>query len=186
MPDSGLQPPLVLSLGRIAVRRHEADDAPALARHANDHRVAANLRDAFPHPYALANAEQYIAMVRLRTPVTNGLVVVDGEPCGGIGYILHEDVERVGAEVGYWLGAAYWGQGVMTTVLPAFARLVFARHGELRRLWAAPFAGNAASARVLEKSGFRLEGTMRQSAIKLGMVHDQRLYALLRDEAPGS
>lgn len=50
------------------------------------------------------------------------------------------------------------------------------------RLWAVPFASNVASARVLEKVGFRREGTLRQSAIKDGRVHDQHMYAILRDE----
>lgn len=50
----------------------------------------------------------------------------------------------------------------------------------LLRVFAVPFAHNVASARVLERAGYRLEGTMRRSAVKDGAVLDQHLYAALR------
>jgi RimJ/RimL family protein N-acetyltransferase len=176
--------PLTLTVGRAVVRRHALADAAPLARHANDPGIAANLRDAFPHPYTLANAEAFIgAQLALQDP-TAFVILVDGEPCGGIGYVPLHDVERVGAEVGYWLARPFWGQGIMSAVLAAFARAVFAREPSLHRLFALPFAANAASARVLEKAGFRREGTLRQAVIKGGKVQDQHVYALLRDELP--
>ena len=49
-------------------------------------------------------------------------------------------------------------------------------------MYAEPFADNAASCRVLEKAGFRLEGVMRHSAVKNGVVRDMRLYSLLRED----
>ena len=52
----------------------------------------------------------------------------------------------------------------------------------LLRVYAEPFADNAASCRVLEKAGFRLEGVMRHSAVKNGVVRDMRLYSLLRED----
>jgi RimJ/RimL family protein N-acetyltransferase len=58
----------------------------------------------------------------------------------------------------------------------------FGQHPELRRIYAVPFAWSTASIRVLEKAGYRLEGRMRQSAIKDGQVTDQLLYAILREE----
>jgi RimJ/RimL family protein N-acetyltransferase len=47
---------------------------------------------------------------------------------GGIGYTLHQDVERVSAEIGYWLGAAFWDQGIMTSSVDAVTRHAFAQH----------------------------------------------------------
>ena len=61
-------------------------------------------------------------------------------------------------------------------------RYVFTERAELSRVYAVPFTWNAASARVLQKVGYRLEGRMRQSVIKDGLVPDQFLYAILRDE----
>ena len=89
------------------------------------------------------------------------------------------------AEIGYWLGTAFWGEGIVTSAVAAVTRLAFGRHAELRRIYAVPFVWSRASARVLEKAGYRLEGQMRQSVIKDGEVTDQFMYAILRDELPG-
>lgn len=164
------------------IREWRDADAPELARQANDRRVWLGLRDAFPHPYSLDDAHAFIRLARGMSPVTFFAIEVDGRVAGGIGYVLKGDVERVGAEVGYWLGHEFWGRGLATEALRQMARRAFAEQPELRRLWAVPFADNAGSARVLEKAGFVREGVLRQSAIKDGRVHDQVMYALLRDD----
>ena len=173
---------LALPIG--VVREWRASDAASLARHADDRRIWRNLRDRFPHPYTLHDADAFIAMALGMTPVTFFAIAVDGAAVGGIGYTLHDDVERVSAEIGYWLGAAYWGHGIASSAVMAVTRLAFKRHEELRRIYAVPYAWSVASAHVLEKAGYRLEGRMRQSAIKDGEVTDQFLYAILRDELP--
>jgi len=91
-------------------------------------------------------------------------------------------VERVGAEIGYWLGVPFWGRGIMTAALQAVTAHAFREHPELRRIWAVPFAWNPASMRVLEKAGYRAEGRMRESAVKDGKIVDQMLYAILRSD----
>jgi len=177
MPD---RPDLELVLAECTVRDYRAGDAPSLAKHANDRRVWLNMRDAFPHPYALAHGEAFIAHAMAARPRTHFAIVVGGEAAGGIGYTLHQDVERIGAEIGYWLSPLHWGRGIMSSALRATTDLIWRAHPELRRIWAVPFAHNAASARVLEKAGYSLEGRMRQSAVKDGRVCDQLLYAIVR------
>jgi ribosomal-protein-alanine N-acetyltransferase len=172
-----------LTLPTGVVRAWQPADASSLARYANDRRIWLNLRDRFPHPYGLAEAESFIAMATRMPPETFFAIAVDGEAVGGIGYTLHQDVERVSAEIGYWLGTPFWGRGIMTAALVALTRYAFEQH-DLRRIYAVPFAWSSASIRVLEKAGYRLEGRMRQSAIKDGKVTDQLLYAILRDELP--
>ena len=140
------------------------------------------LRDVFPHPYGLGDALGFIALAGRMDPRTYFAIEADGELAGGIGYIRQTDVERIGAEVGYWLGRAFWGRGIATAALRLLTAHAFAADPELRRLWAVPFARNVASARVLEKCGYRLEGTLRQSAIKDGVVLDQWMYAITRDD----
>jgi RimJ/RimL family protein N-acetyltransferase len=171
-----------IALPTCVVRNWRPGDAESLARHANDRRIWRNLRDAFPHPYTLAHAEAFIAMAMTMSPVTYFAITIDDEAVGGIGYTLHQDVERVSAEIGYWLGTAFWGRGVMTSALDAVTRYAFAQHEGLRRIYAVPYAWSTASSRVLDKAGYRLEGRMRQSAIKDGCVTDQMLYAILREE----
>lgn len=170
------------SFGRL--RSWRVDDAEAVTAQANDRRIARNMRDAFPHPYSLEDARRFLAVAVARVPQSWLAIEVGGEVAGGIGYVTHTDVERVGAEVGYWLGVAFWGRGIATDALRALSRHAFDTHAELCRLYAIPFAWNPASARVLEKAGYRREGTLRRSAIKEGQVLDQWLYALLRDELP--
>lgn len=174
-----------LDLGSCVVRDWRAADAVALARHADNRAVWRNLRDAFPHPYSLADAELFLGVVRGLDPCTFFAVEVDGEAAGGIGYTLQSDVERFSAEIGYWLGEAHWGRGIATAAVRAVTAHAFREHG-LRRVFALPFAWNPASARVLEKAGYTLEGRMRQSAFKDGEMVDQLLYAALRDEWPVS
>ncbi|HEV8253929.1 MAG TPA: GNAT family protein [Vicinamibacteria bacterium] len=175
-----------LPAGPAFVRSLRTEDAAEIAAHANDRRVWMNLRDAFPHPYRLADAEAFIEGALAQSPPRRFAIEVDGHPVGGIGYTPHTDVERIGAEIGYWLGAAFWGRGIATAAVRALSAHLFAAHAELRRLYAVPFAWNPASARVLEKAGYRLEGTLRQSAIKDGKVVDQWMYALVRDDAAAS
>jgi ribosomal-protein-alanine N-acetyltransferase len=173
-----------LAIPNGAVREWQLTDAASLARHADDRRIWRNLRDRFPHPYSRADADAFIAMALAMEPMTFFAIAVDDAAVGGIGYTLHEDVERVSAEIGYWLGTAYWGRGIMTSAVAAVTRLAFNRHEGLRRVYAVPYAWSAASARVLEKVGYRLEGRLRQSVIKDGEVTDQFMYAMLRDELP--
>jgi RimJ/RimL family protein N-acetyltransferase len=109
-------------------------------------------------------------------PMCNFAIAVEGEAVGGIGFHLQGDVDRVSAEVGYWLGEAFWGRGIATDALVAVTRHAIARHG-LTRMFALPFAYNEASCRVLEKSGYTLEGRLRRAAIKDGRIVDQLQYA---------
>ena len=167
--------------GPIVVREWEEADAEAVVRPANDRRVWLGLRDAFPHPYGIEDGKRFIAKARAMTPRTFFAIEVEGRVAGGIGYTLHSDVERIGAEVGYWLGQEFWGRGIATTALRLLTAHAFRAHPELQRLWAVPYATNAASARVLEKAGYVREGTLRRSAIKDGRVLDQWMYAIVRD-----
>jgi len=158
------------------VRTYRVSDAESLATHANNRKVWLNLRDAFPHPYTLDDARAFIHAALARTPQTHFAIAVDGQAVGGIGFRLHEDVERVSAEIGYWLGEPFWGRGIVTEALIAVTAHAVRAHG-LTRVFAVPFAWNPASLRVLEKAGYVREGVMRRSAIKDGRVIDQILYA---------
>ena len=167
-----------LVLERCKVRSWRVTDAESLVRHANDRRIWRNLRDAFPHPYTIDAAHGFLARATTMDPETLFAIEVDGEAAGGIGLHLRDDVERVGAEIGYWLAAAHWGKGITTEAVRAVAAYALARH-QLTRIYALPFEWNPASCRVLEKAGFVLEGRTRRSAIKDGVVVDQLLYALV-------
>lgn len=168
-----------LELTRCTIRSWADTDADSLHRHANNRRVSSQLRDRFPYPYELHHARTFLTWISQQASPTVWAIEVDGEAAGGIGVELHSDVERVSAEVGYWLGEAHWGKGIATEALRAITAEAFRRF-EITRLYAVPFADHIASVRVLEKAGYVLEGRMRQSAIKDGTIRDQLLYATYR------
>ena len=166
-------------LTQCIVRDWRRGDEPSLVRHANNRNIWINVRDRFPHPYTKRDAAQWMAYVRAGPPDTNFAVVVDGEAGGSIGFVVQPDVHRLSAEIGYWLGEAYWGRGIMTEALRAVTAFAFEAHG-LVRLYASVFEWNPASMRVLEKAGYVREGVLRRSAIKDGKVIDQVLYGVTR------
>lgn len=167
-----------LRLATCTLRSWRDGDEPSLARHANDRRVWRNLRDRFPHPYTADDAAQWVRMARLLSD-SQFAVEVDGAAVGGIGFEQLDDVYRVGAELGYWLGAAYWGRGIMTDAVRAVAAHAFACT-EIERLQAGVFSWNVPSARVLEKSGFAREGVHQRAVVKDGEVGDLLMFARLR------
>ena len=165
-----------LELTRSIVRPWAGTDAESLHKHANNRNVAIHLRDRFPFPYELEHAKIFLDWLGSQPSPTVWAIEVNGEAAGGIGLELHTDVERVSAEVGYWLGERLWGHGIVTEALCAVTAEAFRRY-DLTRLYAVPFADHIASVRVLEKAGYVREGLMKQSAIKDGRIRDQVLYA---------
>ena len=161
------------------IRPYRRDDAEALANHANNRKVWLNMRDAFPHPYSLEHAQAFLDMVAAQNPLRFFAIATNREIIGGIGVTRNEDVHRFTAELGYWLAEPYWGRGVMTEAVAKFTDYVFDQFG-LMRIYAEPYAENAASCRVLEKAGYTLEGRLRASVVKEGRVLDQLLYAQIR------
>jgi RimJ/RimL family protein N-acetyltransferase len=164
--------------GRI--RSWRAGDEPSLSRHANSRNIWLNVRDRFPHPYTLAAAEEWVALASAAVPETQFAIELDGEAAGGIGLFLQQDVERYSAEIGYWLGEAYWGRGITTQAVRRFTDYAFGAF-ELCRIYANVFESNASSCRVLEKAGYQLEGRLRKAAVKDGQVLDGVLYATVRE-----
>jgi RimJ/RimL family protein N-acetyltransferase len=77
-------------------------------------RYGKNLRDEFPHPYTVGDAEKFIAHVVTLKPKTIFAIATEDEAIGSMGIIPGVDVHRFTAEMGYWLGEPFWGRGIMT------------------------------------------------------------------------
>lgn len=170
---------MLLDLGEVKVRSWRKDDLKALLRHANNAKIAANLRDQFPHPYTRGDGLEFLDYARTQQPECAFAIELNWEAVGGVGFKLGTDIARMSAEMGYWLSEDFWGRGIITRVVTAMSDWAFDNYN-LTRVFAQAFGHNAASIRVLEKSGFVREGVMRRSAIKNGEILDQVLFAKVR------
>lgn len=170
--------PLYFDTGKCIIRRWRRGDEPSLVRHADNRNIWMNVRDTFPSPYTINDATQWIEAAANRLRDQAWAIDVGGFAVGGIGLHPDEGVHRYNAEIGYWLGEEFWGRGIATEAVGAMTRHAFEGRG-LVRVYAAVFAWNTASIRVLEKCGYELEGTLRMSAFKAGRFVDQQLYAAI-------
>lgn len=165
-----------------------ASDKLALLEHLKTddvHRTTMNI----PFPYLESDADWWIRKrleyARRQQNEVTFAIRDDDKLIGVIGADNFEIGTSHRAEIGYWLAKPYWGQGLMTAVVAAFVRYAFAELGVLR-LTAHVFGFNKASARVLEKNGFTLEGTLRKHFLKNDQVIDGRVYGLLKEEISNS
>ena len=85
------------------------------------------------------------------------------------------------AQIGYWLGVPYWGNGYMTEAIRLVCYLCF-KYLYCMRVSAEVFTGNEASRRILEKNSFSLDGTLRYNYVKRGTWRDSWFFTLLKKE----
>lgn len=161
------------------LRRLRTGDEKSLARHANNRKVARYLQDRFPHPYTEKDALDFINYTQQSEQESVFTIVVNSEAAGAIGLILQEDIYRISAEMGYWLGEVYWGKGIMSQAVKKVTTHAF-ENLEMQRVFARVYANNIPSQRVMEKAGFEKEAVLRKAAIKEGKIMDVYLYAKIR------
>ena len=163
-------------IGEYIIRNWRMKDAPTIAKYANNRKIWMNLRDAFPHPYSLQDAESFISRSIESSAKNNFAIATQSEAIGSIGLMLGKDVHRFTAEMGYWLAEPFWGNGIMTQAVKSVTTYGI---DELRlhRVFAEPYTTNQASARVLEKAGFTCEGILRSSVFKNNKVLDQFMFS---------
>ena len=165
-----------------AIREWRLEDKTALAATLNNPKVLDMLRDGLPSPYTEQDAEDYIRAMLASDPgkVFAFAVTVGGKVIGSVSVTRRDNIHYRTAELGYYIGEPYWGRGYMTGAVRQVCRLVF-ECSDIVRIFAEPFAHNAASCRVLEKAGFVCEGTMKSNAEKNGQIVDMKLYALVKE-----
>jgi RimJ/RimL family protein N-acetyltransferase len=167
---------LRIDCGVCVLRPWRASDAPDITPLIGDKDVWLNLSDRVPHPYELKHAEEFIERQATVSPSLNLAITVEDRAVGSIGILPGEGLNRVSAEMGYWLGKPYWGKGIVSAALPAMTKYV-ADTFDFTRIAALVFVRNPASARLLEKAGYVREGHTKRSVIKDGVIEDEFLYA---------
>lgn len=169
-----------LTTERLVLRPFTLADAPAVQRLAADREIARNTL-LIPHPYPEGAAEEWISGHDEKSD--NHIFAIalraGGEAMGAIG--LHVEWPHERAEIGFWLGVPYWGNGYATEAARAVVGYALMDAG-LNRVFAYHFTGNPASGRVLLKIGMQREGTMRQHLVKWGERVDVDYYGILRED----
>ncbi len=167
----------------MRLRAFGPDDAADVARLAGEREIAATTAH-IPHPYAIVDAESWIAGHQATWDDDAGVTFAvtlreGGALIGAISLRVERDHER--AELGYWIGVPWWGQGYGTEAARAVMAFGFDELG-LNRVFARHMASNPASGRVMEKIGMRFEGELRGHERRWGQFSDTRIYGRLRSD----
>ncbi|HJZ10737.1 MAG TPA: GNAT family protein, partial [Acidobacteriota bacterium] len=99
---------------------------------------------------------------------------------GGCGLIARR-LQYAEYEIGYCLARDFWGRGLATEVVNAL--LDFGFHElNAHRIFGTVDPANAASSRLLEKTGFRFEGLQKSDMFARDKWYDSKIYAILAEE----
>jgi len=137
------------------------------------------LSDRLPNPYTEADADWWLGMVS-ENEGKEGVwrsIWVDGQLVGSISVERKDEGGKTSGEIGYMILTPWWSQGIGTEAVRQICEIAF-QELALEQIVGRVFPENVASARVLEKNGFRLEETMTESVVKGGKAMDVRVYRL--------
>lgn len=172
-----------LDLGAgLALRLLHTTDADELFMLVDEHRD--HLRPWLPDVAATTReaTAEYIRRSMERWSRDDGLfsgICIDGTLVGTLGVGL--DKTNRCASLGYWVARTFEGRGVVTRSVRAITDHLI-RQREMQRVELRAQPDNSRSRAVAERCGFRLEGTLRQSAWLHDRFVDYCVYAVLRDE----
>jgi RimJ/RimL family protein N-acetyltransferase len=178
-----MREPPTIDTERLVLRPFALSDAKDVQRLAGDMDVADTTLN-IPHPYEDGMAEEWISSQpsKFEAGEQCTLAIVrrgSRELIGAIGLGLVPRFDR--AELGYWIGRPYWGNGYCTEAARAVLRYGFSQLG-LNRIHASHFTRNPASGRVMRKIGMVHEGRARQHVRRWDKFEDLEFYGILREE----
>jgi len=161
----------------FTLRPWNINDLDSLVTNANNPNIAKFMTDGFPHPYTKEKGIAFIEMATKDNPIHIFAIDVDEKAVGGIGIHPQQDIMKKNAELGYWLGEKYWGNGIISNAVKQMIDFAFATY-DINRVFARPFGTNIASQKVLEKCGFKLETRLEKVIFKNGEFLDELVYAI--------
>jgi [ribosomal protein S5]-alanine N-acetyltransferase len=170
---------ITLETARLKIRPYSEADITELVPLIGAREVAATT-GRIAHPYSVEHAKKFLATIEVDPEVRMAITLrSDGRMIGGVGLRIVEQHQH--AELGYWIGVPYWGNGYATEAAREMLRYGF-EVLELHRIFASYFKGNDASGRILEKLGMRYEGCQREHVCKWDQFSDLELYGILRKD----
>jgi len=165
----------------VTLREFTIDDKYRLVELANNPKISINLRDGFPNPYSLADAESFLDKYAGMESSKIFAIEYNGIYVGNIGLHKGTDVYRKSAEIGYFLGEPYWNLGIMSKAVNLICDFGYSTM-DIVRIHAGIFEFNPSSMRVLEKCGFKKEAVPEKAIVKGGKIYDEIRYAKIKDE----
>jgi [ribosomal protein S5]-alanine N-acetyltransferase len=169
-----------LETARLLLRPLLRDDAPVICQLAGDRQIAATTLN-IPHPYPPEAAVAFIEHTMQPSDQNFTFGIERRSDTVFMGVIGLHAQHGFRAEIGYWMGVPYWGQGYMTEAVRRVIQFGF-DDLHLERIHAWCFAHNPASARVMAKAGMQFEGIMRQHYLKWGEFVDAGCYSIIRPD----
>jgi len=170
---------MVIKESHFLLRQIKLNDRKELAEIANNKKIWLNLRDKFPHPYSIDDADFYINMKLEEKTQFSFAIEYKDHFVGMIGLLPMNDIYRKTSEIGYWLGEPYWGKGIMTEACKLVTH--YGLHTlDFHRLHTDVFEHNIGSMKVLENCGYKKEGIFEKSIIKDEVIYDEHRYAIVK------
>ncbi len=161
----------------FTLRPWRITDLDSLVKHANNFKIAKNMTDQFPFPYTISKGKVFIDFVSSVNPPNILAIDIAGEAVGAVGIHPQSDIQKMNAEMGYWLSESYWGKGIMTEAIKQMTDHAF-KTWKINRIYARPFGNNIGSQKALEKAGFKLEARFEKTFYKNDEYVDELIYAV--------
>lgn len=163
----------------ITLRPWHISDLDNLVKYADNPKIAMYMTDQFASPYLRENGIKFIEFANSGEPLRIFAIDLDGQSIGGIGLHPQSDIERKNAELAYWLGEPFWGNGIISKVIPQIVDYGFTNL-DLHRIFGRAFGRNIASQKALEKAGFNLEAKLKDAFYKNGNFEDAFIFSILK------
>lgn len=164
----------------VELRSYQIEIADQFADYRNNPIIYDNGYDKVPNPFTIKDAKAFITLQLHKKPQQRKLIYWEGQFVGEIGIEINQDVFRLSAEMGYFIGEPFWGKGIASKAIKLMLDYVFHTFNIIR-IEAGVFNFNKPSMRVLEKNGFNLESIKKNAVIKNGKIIDDYVWVKLKE-----
>ena len=169
---------------RLILRSWTENDAESLYNYAKVPAIGPIA--GWPPHTSVENSREIIRDI-LSAPETYAVVLKEtNEPIGSVGIMFADgvhsaDMQDGDAEIGYWIGVPYWGQGLIPEAVQRLLKRCFVEL-DVKRVWCGHYDGNIKSRRVMEKCGFKYHHTEEGKTSPLGDIRTEHFTLLTRED----
>ncbi len=172
-----------INTNRLLLSSLTANDIPAIVKYANNKKIADNTLN-IPYPYSEKAAIFWLNLANEGFKNGSNLIFgiklkQDQEFIGGMGLTIHSAFKR--AEIGYWLGEPFWGNGYTTEAAKAVINYAFTQLG-LNKITSSHYAKNPNSGRVMVNCGMNKEGVLIEHVLKQNEFQTLEVYGITKSE----